>query len=162
MSYALGIDIGAEITTAVIVDEGGRLTVLELGDGRIATASTVFVGDDGSTTVGDAAIVTAVGGELTADPMGVLARDGDGYALRGLIAHVLGRAAAAVGAAPALVGLIYPDDWDIAAQERLADVGRAVGASSVVLVSDRVAVRHRVENPEPVAACDPATAVPRF
>ena len=47
MSYTLGIDIGAETTTAVIVDQLGRMTVLELGDGRIATASIVFVGDDG-------------------------------------------------------------------------------------------------------------------
>ena len=159
MTYSLGIDIGAEITTSVIIDEHGRLIVLELGDGRIATASTVFLGDDGSTTVGDAAAITAAGGELTTDPMGVLARDGDGHALRGLIAHVLGRAAAAVGAAPALVGLVYPDDWDIAAQKALADVARAAGASSVVLVSDRVAVRHRVDDPEPVAALAAGAAV---
>ena len=138
MDRALGIEIGPEVTRAVLVDGDGSVTVLRLGDDLDPTASVVATDEDGSTTVGDAALDSTHGVPLT-DPMRVLADTGDPLPLRAMISHVLGRATAVIGRAPDVVGVVHPDDWPIALRDQLAEVARDAGADSFVPVSRRVA-----------------------
>jgi hypothetical protein len=54
MPYSLGVDLGTTFTSAAI-HEGGRSSVVDLSDRASTIPSVVFLADDGSYYVGDAA-----------------------------------------------------------------------------------------------------------
>jgi actin-like ATPase involved in cell morphogenesis len=54
MTYSLGIDLGTTFTSAAI-HEGGRCSIVELSDRSSTIPSVVFLADDGTYYVGDAA-----------------------------------------------------------------------------------------------------------
>jgi hypothetical protein len=133
MADTLGIHIAPEGITAVRLDAvaGTDPVVITLGESGPSVASVVARSDSGAVIVGDAARDEE--GPTVTDPLERAAAGRIG-ALAAVINHVVGRAVLADGTPPRRVAIVIPDDWDVAARDRVVEAGNTAGATDTVAV----------------------------
>ena len=155
MGYRLGVDLGTTFTTAVVhrPNTGNAPTVVPLGDRSAAIPSVLFLGEDGTVLIGEAAERRAL-----TDPDRVVRRFkrriGDetpllvGPAGEGLTAHALAarmialvsdRVAEREGGAPDEVAVTVPATWGTHKKELLTGALTREGLVDVTLVSEPAA-----------------------
>ncbi|MDD7941769.1 Hsp70 family protein [Actinomycetospora lutea] len=150
MTYHLGVDLGATITTAA-VHRAGRASVVLLGEYSAAMPSVLLWPDEGAPLVGDDAVRAA------ADAPGRVARDirarltdpapflldGAPFAASALLGvllrRVVDRTAEREGGAPDAIVLTHPATWGDTEREALAGVAASLGLGAVELVPAPVA-----------------------
>jgi molecular chaperone DnaK len=124
MSYRVGIDFGTTFTAAAVHRDGEQAAeVVPLGDGRPAVPSVVFVAEDGSFVMGDAAVRRAVThpdrvvrevkrriGDRT--PVLVADEPIEAHVIAAcFVRWVVDRVTEREGAPPATVALTHPASW---------------------------------------------------
>jgi molecular chaperone DnaK len=152
MSYRVGIDFGTTFTAAAVHRDGEQAAeVVPLGDGRPAVPSVVFVAEDGSFVMGDAAVRRAV-----TDPDRVVRevkrRIGDRtpvlVAGEPIEAHVIAacfvrwvvdRVTEREGAPPATVALTHPASWGSHKCALMTEALAAQAVAPVQLVTEPAA-----------------------
>ncbi|MBB4905480.1 Hsp70 family protein [Actinophytocola algeriensis] len=152
MSYRVGIDFGTTFTATAVHRDGEQAAeVVPLGDGRPAVPSVVFVAEDGSFVMGDAAVRRAV-----TDPDRVVRevkrRIGDRtpvlVAGEPIEAHVIAacfvrwvvdRVTEREGGPPATVVLSHPASWGRHKCELMIEALAGQGVSPVRLVTEPAA-----------------------
>ncbi|MFC5137793.1 Hsp70 family protein [Actinomycetospora rhizophila] len=160
MTYHLGVDLGATITTAA-VHRDGRAGVVLLGESSAAMPSVLLWPAEGAPLVGDAAVRAAVAepgrvardirARLT-DPAPFLL-DGAPFAAGALLGVLLRRVvdltAEREGGAPDAIVLTHPATWGDEERAALAGVAASLGLGAVELVAAPVAaaVAHAADHP---------------
>jgi hypothetical protein len=138
VTTTLGIHV-ASATIAAALAEGDPPTTRELmlGTAGPTTAAAVAAGADGAVLVGDAA--RDAGGPVVTDPLlrGSRGRTG---ALTAVITHVVGRATATAGSAPARLAIVVPDDFAAVERDNIVAAANAAGFTDVNLVPESLAV----------------------
>jgi hypothetical protein len=153
MGYRLGVDLGTTFTAAVIHRPGSAPTVVPLGDRAATIPSVVFLGEDGTTLVGEAAERRAL-----TDPSRVVRRfkrrigdetpllvgaGGDGLPAHAIaarmIALVADRVAEQEGSAPDAIAVTVPAAWGAHKKELLAGALVREGLLGVGLISEPTA-----------------------
>lgn len=153
MGYRLGVDLGTTFTAAVIHRPGTAPTAVPLGDRSATMPSVLFIGEDGTVLMGEAAERRAV-----TDPDRVLRRFkrriGDetpllvgpgGVALTAhalaarLIAMVADRAAEQEGGAPSAIAVTVPAGWGTHKKDLLTSALTREGLLGVTLVDEPTA-----------------------
>ena len=154
MTYSLGIDLGTTFTSAAI-HEGDRSSIVELSDRSSTIPSVIFLADDGTYYVGDAATRRTL-----MDPARAASqfkrRFGDTAPLRlggtplsadQLSAHLLRSVVDQVtqrqGRAPEHIAVTHPAGWGGYKLELLDHTIRAAGLSDVTVITEpEAAVLH--------------------
>ena len=154
MTYSLGVDLGTTFTSAAI-HEAGRSSIVDLSDRASTIPSVVFLADDGSYYVGDAATRRTLMdparaatqfkrrfGDTTPLLLGGTPLSADQLSsqlLRSVVAQVTTRQ----GAAPDHIAVTHPAGWGGYKLELLDQTIRAAGLeSATTLTEPEAAVLH--------------------
>lgn len=152
MSYRLGIDFGTTFTAAAVHRDGEQAAELvPLGDNKPAAASVIFVAQDGSLVMGDAAVRRAVTdpdrvvrevkrriGDQT--PVLVAGEPIDAHTLAAcFVRWVVDRVTEREGTPPAGMALTHPASWGRHKCALLTEAIAAQGIGTVTLVSEPAA-----------------------
>ncbi len=157
MSYLLGIDVGTTRTAAAISRPGGRpgeSEIVNLGDRSAAVPSVLYLGDDGSVLVGDAAERRALSepdhvarefkrriGDPT--PLVVGGRAWAPEDLSALLVRwVVDRVAQREGGPAARVAVTHPASWGAHKKDRLGSALAAQGLPVSFLAEPQAAALH--------------------
>ena len=135
VAYALGIDLGTTYTAAALVEDG-QIRVADLGNRAPVIPSVLFVNEDGSVLVGDAANRRAVSDPArvarefkrrVGDPTAILL-GGSPWSAEALMGRLLrwtvDAVTAAEGSPPARIALCRPANWGPYKQDLLRDAIR--------------------------------------
>jgi molecular chaperone DnaK len=150
MGYALGLDLGTTFTAAA-VSRGGRVEVVSLGNRAAVIPSLVFLRDDETMLVGDAAERRGLGeprrlarefkrrmGDATPIMLG-----SSPYSAERIMAALLRDVVAAVGeregAAPDRVVVTHPANWGPYKTDLLRQAATMAGLREPVLITEPVA-----------------------
>ncbi|MDQ1374427.1 MAG: molecular chaperone DnaK, partial [Actinomycetota bacterium] len=171
MGYQLGVDLGTTWTAAAVARDG-RVEIASLGNHTAAVPSVIFVRDDESILVGEAAErrglsepdrVVREFKRRFGDPTPILI-GGAPFAADGLVAKllrwVIDRVAAREAGPPDRIAVTHPANWgpyklDLLAQAvRMADVADAVMISEPEAAAISYAANERMEVGETVAVYD--------
>ncbi|TQM14847.1 Hsp70 family protein [Pseudonocardia kunmingensis] len=174
MSYLLGIDLGTTRTAAAIGRLGarpGETEIVNLGDRASAVPSVLYVGDDGSVIVGEAAERRAVSSpghvvrefkRRIGDPTPIMVA-GRPWAPEELSARlvrwVVDRVAQREGGPAARIAVTHPAAWGSHKKERLGGALAAQGLPVTFLAEPQAAALHyasaeRVEPGSTIAVYD--------
>jgi actin-like ATPase involved in cell morphogenesis len=157
MSYLLGIDVGTTRTAAAIGRAGARpseIEIVNLGDRASAVPSVLYIGDDGSLVVGEAAERRAVTDpdhvvrefkRRIGDPTPVVVA-GRPWAPEELSARlvrwVVDRVAQREGASAARIAVTHPASWGPHKKERLGGALAGQGLPVSFLAEPQAAALH--------------------
>ncbi|GAA1239056.1 Hsp70 family protein [Pseudonocardia alaniniphila] len=174
MSYLLGIDVGTTRTAAAIGRSGARPSdteIVNLGDRSSAVPSVLYIGDDGSVVVGEAAERRAVSSpdhvvrefkRRIGDPTPILVA-GRPWAPEELSARlvrwVVDRAAQREGGPAMRVAVAHPASWGSHKKDRLGAAVAAQGVPITFIAEPQAAALHyaageRVEPGSTIAVYD--------
>jgi actin-like ATPase involved in cell morphogenesis len=174
MSYLLGIDVGTTRTAAAIGRSGARpgdTEIVNLGDRSSAVPSVLYIGDDGSVVVGEAAERRAVSNpdhvvrefkRRIGDPTPILVA-GRPWAPEELSARlvrwVVDRAAQREGGSAARIAVTHPASWGAHKKDRLGGALAAQGVPVTFIAEPEAAALHyaageRVEPGSTIAVYD--------
>ncbi|MEN3266036.1 Hsp70 family protein [Pseudonocardia sp.] len=174
MSYLLGIDVGTTRTAAAIGRSGtrpGDTEIVNLGDRSSAVPSVLYIGDDGSVVVGEAAERRAVSNpdhvvrefkRRIGDPTPILVA-GRPWAPEELSARlvrwVVDRAAQREGGAAARIAVTIPASWGAHKKDRLGGALAGQGVPVTFIAEPEAAALHyaageRVEPGSTIAVYD--------
>jgi molecular chaperone DnaK len=174
MSYLLGIDLGTTRTAAAIGRLGarpGETEIVNLGDRASAMPSVLYIGDDGSVVVGEAAERRAVSspGNVVREfkrrigdptPLVVAGRPWAPEELSArLVRWVVDRVAQREGGPAARIAVTHPAAWGSHKKERLGGALAAQGLPVTFLAEPQAAALHyasaeRVEPGSTIAVYD--------
>ncbi|NMH76881.1 Hsp70 family protein, partial [Pseudonocardia xinjiangensis] len=174
MSYLLGIDVGTTRTAAAIGRSGGRpgdTEIVNLGDRSSAVPSVLYIGDDGTVVVGEAAERRAVSHpdhvvrefkRRIGDPTPILVA-GRPWAPEELSARlvrwVVDRAAQREGGPAVRVAVTHPASWGAHKKDRLGGALAGQGLPVTFIAEPQAAALHyaageRVEPGSTIAVYD--------
>jgi molecular chaperone DnaK len=154
MSYSLGVDLGTTFTSAAI-HEGGRSSIVDLSDRASTIPSVVFLADDGSYYVGDAATRRTLMdparaaaqfkrrfGDTTPLLLGGTPLSADQLSSQ-LLRAVVDQVATRQGAAADHFAVTHPAGWGGYKLELLDQTVRAAGLDSATMLTEpEAAVLH--------------------
>ena len=148
MAYDLGIDVGTTSTAAAVVHDDGRLEVLALGAVKDSVPTVVFLQDDATLTVGEAAArrgaidVFAAAREFKrrlGDPTPLLLRTSPFSAellLGRMIQAVVARATERLDGPPRITAVTQPANWGPYKHELFGQALAAGGVPDAVRLSE--------------------------
>jgi len=157
-ALVLGVSVDTNRISAAVLGADGAVHPLALGDDQLSIAAAVSQSPDGAVMVGDAALRSS--GPIATDPM-ERARVGRVGALTAVLAHVMGRAAAAAGSTPRRIALVVPDHWTRDERDRLVEIGASAGAADTTLIPLSAAAARRSDPEDPVAMASAAAVIAR-
>ncbi len=149
-AWTLAIDFGTTATVAAVQIDGERPEILEIGGDR-RLPSIVFIDDDGSIVVGQAAAGLAISrpdrairapkGRLGEQVPIVLAGEAHQAVdlVSAVLASVLTEASRFVGGPPARTRLTYPATWNRPRRSRLLEAAAKAGLPEPELIAEPVA-----------------------
>jgi len=158
VAVVLGVSVDPNFISAAVLESDGEVRPLVLGDEQASTAAAVSQSPDGAVIVGDAALRAS--GPIATDPM-ERAKVGRAGALTAVLAHVIGRAAAAIGSTPRRMALVVPDNWTREERDRLVEIGANAGISDTILVPLAAATAKRSDPDDPVSLAAAAALIAR-
>ncbi|MBL7257508.1 Hsp70 family protein [Paractinoplanes lichenicola] len=142
-TYGLGIDLGTTQTAAAVHDDAGATGIVRLGGRRAEIPSLVFVKEDGSLLIGEAAERRGLAEpsrlarefkRRMGDPVPILAGGTpfSAHALTGkLLRHVLDEVTRLRGGPPSALTLTHPANWGPYKREQFAQAVRLADAENV-------------------------------
>jgi actin-like ATPase involved in cell morphogenesis len=147
VAYALGIDLGTTYTAAAIV-ESGQVKVADLGNRAPVIPSVLFINEDGSVLVGDAANRRALSDpgrvarefkRRVGDPTAILL-GGSPWSAEALMGRLLrwtvDTVTAAQGSAPSCIALCRPANWGPYKQELLREAVRIADVDVTAVLTE--------------------------
>ena len=171
MSYQLGIDLGTTFSAAA-VHRDGRTQIIELGSRSASIPSVVFLREDETMLVGEAAQRRAAGeprrvarefkrriGDPTPILLGGTPFSAEALTAR-LLAAIVHQVSEREGRPPESIAVTYPANWGPYKIDLLAQAVRLAGLDEVTFVTEpEAAVRHyasqsRVEDGSVIAVYD--------
>jgi actin-like ATPase involved in cell morphogenesis len=171
VAYQLGVDLGTTYTAAAVARDG-RVEIANLGSQSATVPSVIFVREDDTIVVGEAAARRALTDPTRVvrefkrrfgDPTPIIVA-GSPYAADALMAKLLSwvvdTVAAREGGRPERIALTYPANWgpykqDLLAQAvRLADVGDVLTVTEPEAAAVSYAAAERVEPGTVIAVYD--------
>ncbi len=147
MGYDLGVDLGGTSVAAAMAT-GSRVEMVTLGDRTVAIPAVVYLGNNGTIVVGDAAARRAVTGSdrvgrelkrrlANPTPMRLGDRTYEVTALLGaILGDVVDRAEQGTGAGPDRVVLTHPAHWDAGRRELFGRIPRIAGLADVQMITE--------------------------
>jgi molecular chaperone DnaK len=150
VNYPLGVDVGTTYTAAALWRDG-RVQTVPLGNRANAVPSVLFLREDGTLLVGEAAARRGIGEpdrearefkRRMGDEVPILVA-GQGFSVPQLTSRVLGwvieRVTEAQGGPPSHVVLTHPASWGTFRQSQLTGAAMSAGLRDVGLLAEPVA-----------------------